>query len=480
MSAVEYGMIIGGQCMHSSSHESVESTNPANEEVIGTFPDGDQVDVSQAVTAAREGLEEWRRVGWQRRAAFLREFARRIQEREEEFARLDTLDSGCPITAMRRDARNASEHLLYFAGLASELKGCTLETAEDELNYTLREPYGIVGRIIPFNHPFQFAAAKIAAPLAAGNVVILKPAEQTSLSALELGNLTLDLLPPGVLNIVTGQGTTAGAAVARHPQIPRVAFTGSVATGKAVLHEAADCIKTVTLELGGKNPMIVFPDVEVEAAARGAVQGMNLVGFQGQSCGANSRIFVHEQIYDRFVECLVRNVQGLRIGDPTDEDTDIGPLAFDQQYQNVLRFIQTGIDEGATLTFGGRRPKGQPVGYFIEPTIFTEVHNNMQIAQEEIFGPVVSVLSWSDLDEVIRQANDVMYGLAANIWTNNLSLAHRTARSIQAGYVWINGSGKRLLGAPFGGYKMSGFGKENSLHELLSYTQERNIFATLL
>ncbi|MGH2441726.1 MAG: aldehyde dehydrogenase family protein [Chloroflexota bacterium] len=468
-------MFIGGEWQSAQADRWIQSIDPTTEKVIGEFPDSDDTDVARAVSAAREAMPGWRSLGWKRRADALRELAMRIRERQDKFAMLDTSDAGMPVTAMRRDARNASDHLLYFAGLASELKGTTLEAPHGMLNYTLREPFGVVGRIIPFNHPFQFAAAKIAAPLAAGNTVILKPAEQTSLSALELGAVAQDIFPSGVLNIVTGRGASAGAALVRHPDVPRIAFTGSVPTGRTVLREAAEHIKVVTLELGGKNPMIVFPDVDVDAAARGAVAGMNLVGGQGQSCGSNSRLFVHESIHDRFLDALVRCVQNLKVGDPTHEDTDVGPLAFGEHFDRVMRLISEGTDEGAVLVSGGSRPTGLDAGYFVEPAIFDRVGPEMCLAREEIFGPVVSVSTWLDLDEVIRAANALPYGLTANIWTNNLSLAHQTAGAMQAGYVWINGSGVRLLGAPFGGYKLSGMGKENSFEELLSYTQQKNI-----
>lgn len=475
-----YRMLIGGEWHEASAGETLTSINPTTEDELGNFPHASAADVEQAVEAAADASEEWRGLGWQGRARILRELASRIREREEEFARLDTLDSGNPIKGMRGDARNASQHLEYFAGLASELKGTTIETSENALNYTLREPYGVVGRIIPFNHPFQFAAAKIAAPLAAGNSVVLKPAEQTSLSALELGELTLDLFPPGVINIVTGLGATTGAAIVRHPRVPRIAFTGSVPTGSAILRDAAEHIKSVSLELGGKNPMIVFPDVDVEQAAQAAVDGMNFSRSQGQSCGSNSRVFVHGQIHDEFVDTLAGKVRELKVGDPMNEDTDMGPLAFEQHYDRVMSYIKLGAEEGAVLITGGEQSNGKRKGYFVEPTVFTQVNNDMRIAQEEIFGPVVSVLKWTDLDDAIGCANDVEYGLTANIWTNNLSLAHRTARMMQAGYVWINGNGKRPLGSPFGGYKLSGLGKENSLEELISYTQEKNVNTTLL
>jgi betaine-aldehyde dehydrogenase len=375
---------------------------------------------------------------------------------------------------MKKDVQNGVDFLLYFAGLASELKGWTLETGQG-VNYTLREPYGVVGRIIPFNHPIQFAAAAIAAPLAAGNAIVLKPAEQTPLSALRFAELAADLLPAGTINVVTGDGPTTGAALVAHPDVPRIAFTGSVATGRAVLKGAAEHIKTVTLELGGKNPQIIFPDVGLEQVARATVDAMNFRRGQGQSCGSPSRVFVHAEIHDDFVEMLKSLVEDFQVGDPLDSATDMGPLAYAAHYERVTGYVASGKAEGARLVTGGDRPADAEHGYFLEPTIFDRVDPEMTIAREEIFGPVVSVLSWTDENEVLATANALPLGLTANIWTNNLSAALGLSRAVEAGYVWVNGRGQRPFGAPFGGYKYSGLGKENDLDELLSYTRVKNV-----
>lgn len=469
-----YRMLIGGEWKDAAGGERLESVNPATEEVIATFPHAQAADVDLAVSAAKEGFQEWRTFGPVRRAAVMRELAARMAGKSEHFARLDSMDSGNPISGMRNDARAASAEILYYAGIATELKGTTLESPADVVAASYREPFGVCARIIPFNHPYRFCA-KIAPILAAGNAVILKPAEHTSLSALDFAELTLDLFPPGVINVVTGLGPTTGAALVRHPEIPRIAFTGGVPTGKAIAREAAEHMKRCSFELGGKNPMIVFPDVDVSKAAVAAIRGMNLARSMGQSCQSTSRIFVHEDIHDRFVDELVRGVEQLKIGDPMNDDTDMGPLAFRQHFERVLSLIESGVSEGATLLTGGRRPAQFSRGYFVAPTVFSNVEMRMTIAKEEIFGPVISVFKWKDWEEVVAQANAVRFGLAANVWTNNLSLAHRTAKALHCGLVWINGQGGRVTGAPFGGYKESGIGKEGDLSDLLSYTQEKYI-----
>jgi betaine-aldehyde dehydrogenase len=380
---------------------------------------------------------------------------------------------------MRSDVLGAVAELHYYAGLAPETRGSTAPPSPDTLSYTLREPYGVVARIIPFNHPFKFAAAKVAAPLAAGNAVVLKPGEQTSLSALELARIAADVLPPGVLNVVTGRGSTTGAALVAHPGVARVAFTGSVPSGRAVLRGAAEGIKHVSLELGGKNPIIVFPDVDPRRAAVAAVAGMNIARCTGQSCGSTSRLFVHDDVYDRFLDALLDRLGQLSVGDPMDESTQVGPLAFRSHHERVLAYIDGARQEGATVAAGGGRPAGLDRGFYVEPTVLTGLHDEMTVVREEVFGPVMSVLRWRDVEDVVRRANATPLGLTANVWTSDVSAAHRTARALQAGYVFVNGSGKKEMGMPFGGWKSSGLGKENALEELLSYTREKTVTVTL-
>jgi betaine-aldehyde dehydrogenase len=474
--ADHYELLIGGEAVGAASGAEAPTINPATEEPLALVAEASAPDVDRAVTAAADAARIWRNEPWPKRAAAVFDLAQRLADEAETFATIDALDAGIPIRGARRDVANAVSYLRYFAGLASELKGHTIESPAGELDLTLREPFGVVGRIVPFNHPLQFAAAAVAAPLIAGNAVVLKPAAQTPISTLHLAALAADLLPAGTLNVVTG-GADAGSALVRHSKVGRIGFTGSVATGKAVLRDAAEQVKTVTLELGGKNPLIVFPDVEPGQAADLALVGMNLQRTAGQSCGSTSRVFVHEALYDEFAELLVERIEQLTVGDPLDEATDVGPLAFRAHRDRVRGFIAGAGSEGARLLTGGPDPPAAlPQGYFVQPTVFSDVTDQMTIATEEIFGPVVSLLSWSDEDEVITRANSLPLGLTANVATADLSTAIRVARELEAGYVWVNGRGQRPLGAPFGGFKLSGLGEENSLEELLSYTRKKNLF----
>jgi len=466
-------MFVGGEWCDSSDGAVLPCVNPADETEIGSIPDATVDDVDRAVQAAGDALPAWSGLSPIQRADKLRELAKLVEANEAELARIDALDSGNPVRAMLDDVRGACREIELFAGLATEIKADAVSNGGAQFAYGVREPYGVVGRIIPFNHPFKFAVGKSAAALIAGNTVVLKPSEDTSLSAIRFAELTAGVLPAGVFNVVTGRGARVGAAIAAHPLIPRVAFTGGVPAGRSVLKAAADHIKHVTLELGGKNPMIVFPDVDPARAAQAAIDGMNIARSQGQSCQSNSRVFVHDSIHDAFVEHLVRLVKGMNVGDPLDPRTDVGPLAYRAHYERVLGYVEAGVREGAKLVAGGsasRKP-----GFYLDPTIFDDVEHGMTIATEEIFGPVVSVIPWRDYETVISQANDTEFGLTANIWTNDLHLAHATAHRIQAGYVWINGVGKRVFGTPFGGYKSSGLGKEGSLEEILEYTRYKVI-----
>lgn len=466
-------MFVGGEWRDSSDGAVLPCVNPADETEIASIPDGTPEDVDKAVRAAHDAVPSWSSLSPVQRARTLLELAKRLEANEEELARIDALDSGNPVRAMLNDVRGACREIELFAGLATEIKADAVLNGDEQFAYGVREPYGVVGRIIPFNHPFKFAVGKSAAALVAGNTVVLKPSEDTSLSAIRFAQLAADVLPAGVLNVVTGRGARVGAALAAHPLVPRVAFTGGVPAGKAVLKAAADHIKHVTLELGGKNPMIVFPDVDPARAAQAAIDGMNIARSQGQSCQSNSRVFVHEEIHESFVDHLVRIAKGMNVGDPLDPRTDVGPLAYRAHYERVLGYVEAGVREGATLVAGGsasRKP-----GFYLDPTVFDNVDHGMTIAREEIFGPVVSVIPWRDYETVIAQANDSDFGLTANIWTNDLHLAHATAHRIQAGYVWINGTGKRVFGTPFGGYKLSGLGKEGSLEEILEYTRHKVI-----
>lgn len=469
-------MLIGGKLVESVSGKRYTTYNPAYDIPLAQVPDGGAEDIERAVDAARQAFTSWSKMHVDERAKILKKFARAVRDCADEFGMLDALDSGNPYLSMVADAHKGAGLIDFFCGLGMEIKGETIPTPGGGLNYTRPQPYGVVGRILPFNHPISFAAGKISAPLVAGNTVVLKPAEQTPLSALLLGKLAQDYLPPGVLNIVTGDGPRCGEPLVMHPHVRRIAFTGGVETGRRITEKAG--IKHVTLELGGKNPMIVYPDVDPVKAADAAFAGMNFTVCQGQSCGSNSRVFVHKSLHDRFVEELVEKVGNIRIGLPEREDTQMGPVITKEHYNRVMAYIQSGIQEGARLITGGKHPSDPELqnGYYIEPTVFDGVVHGMRIEQEEIFGPVMSILTWEDEARMIEEVNDVEYGLCANIWTNEMSTAMRLADVMEAGYVWINGyGGKRFRGAPFGGFKNSGIGREHSLDELLSYTQVKNV-----
>jgi acyl-CoA reductase-like NAD-dependent aldehyde dehydrogenase len=473
------GMLIDGEIVKASDSATLASENPATEQVIGEIPDASVQDIDRAVGAARRASASWSETPWTKRAEILRQYADVLADNADELALLDALDAGLPVRSMRADVLSAAAEIRYFAGLAGETKGRTFPSGPGALTYTEFVPYPVVARIVPFNHPIKFIAGKVAAALAAGCAVVAKPGEQTSLSALRLAELVQDGFPAGVLNIVTGSGRRAGEELVGHRDVPRVAFTGSVATGARIAQVGAATIKHISLELGGKNPMIVFPDVDVEEAAAASVAAMNLARSMGQSCGSASRVFVHRDIEAKFVSALVHQVAQLRVGDPLDPATDMGPIAFRAHYEKVSELIASGVEQGARLAFGGGRPAGLDVGFYLEPTVFADVDMSMRIAREEIFGPVLSVLGWTDYEQMLSDVNSLDVGLTGNVWTNDITKALRTARRIESGYISVNGTGKRPTGAPFGGFKTSGIGKESSIDELLSYGREQSVTVTL-
>ena len=471
-------LVIGGQRVPARSRRVFADESPATEEVIATVPDGDEADVEAAVAAAEPAAREWRRVPARERGALVADLARVLEEHADELTLLDAIDGGHPVTAMHIDVAIAASMLRLFAGLAIELKGSTIPATAEHLHLTVREPFGLVGRIIPFNHPLMFAAGKIAAPLVAGNAVILKPPESAPLSALRIGELFAPVLPPGVLSVVVGDGPAAGRAVARHPAIRRIGFIGSDATGRSIQRDAADVgVKDVTLELGGKNALIGFPDVDPDQVASGAVAGMNFARSSGQSCGSTSRLLLHESIADEVLDHVVQRMAALRIGSPLDPATEMGTMASRAQYDKALRYIGVATGEGADVLAGGGRPAGleHERGLFIAPTLLGGVRPDMRVAREEVFGPVLSVMTWKDEDEAVEIANGVHYGLTGSVWTNDIRRAHRVASALDAGYLWINGSSTHFPGVPFGGVKQSGVGREESLDELLSYTQLKTV-----
>lgn len=468
-------MLIGGELVASESGQWMDSINPANEELLGRVPKGTAKDMNRAVEAAEKAQPAWAALPVSKRAEYLVKLSDEMAKRADEILHVEVMDTGNTIYKMRDDVSKAIEQLKYFAGLGYEVKGQTVPSTPGNLHITLREPYGVVGRIIPFNHPISFAASRMAAPLIAGNCIVEKPSDQSPLSASILAEIAQKVMPPGVVNIVTGTGAEAGDALVRHPRVKRVAFIGSVKTGMMIQKSAAEvCVKNVTLELGGKNPMIVFPDADYKAALAAALGGMNFA-WQGQSCGSTSRLFLHESLHDKFLADLVALVKGLKLGDPLSEDSRMGPMNSKMQYEKTLHYMKAGQDDGARLMTGGKKAAGFDRGFWVEPTVFADVTRDMRIAKEEIFGPVLSVFKWKNIEDAIEIANSVEYGLTAAIWTKDLNTALTTARKVQSGYIWINGVSAHYKGVPFGGFKNSGTGREEGIDELLSYTEEKAI-----
>jgi len=475
-----YLCLIGGELAPSVSGETFVSINPATGEKLADVPACNADDVHRAAEAAHRAFTSWKGLTSVKRAAYCRRFAERLRARAATYAMLDALDLGSPLQAMRKDVASAAALIDWYAGIAPEIKGETIPATAQTLNFTVREPYGVVGRITPFNHPIMFAS-RIAAPLIAGNTLVLKPAEQAPLSALEMALDVKELFPPGVVNIITGDGPGAGVPLVKHPLVRRIHFTGSVEVGREIMRAAADGLKSITLELGGKNPMIVFPDADLDKAVAGAFNGMNYCWSQGQSCGSTSRLFLHADIHDEFLARLVEKTKSARIGIPTDETTDMGCLVSQKHFDKVMSCIELGKKEGARLVAGGGRPPQPELqrGFFVLPTIFDQVKQSMRLAQEEIFGPVQAVLTWRDEREVVEIANSLQFGLTASIWTRDFTKAYRMAREIEAGFVWINDSSRHFAGVPFGGVKQSGFGREETVGDLLSYTQLKSINVNL-
>jgi betaine-aldehyde dehydrogenase len=469
----------GGQWVQPKAGRYADSINPGTGESLGPVADGTADDVNAAVAAAKLAFEEWRRVPPLERAKLLKRIAATLREHAEELAMIDAADCGNPYKEMVSDANVAAAQTEFFAGLVTEMKGSSIPMGPDVVNFSVREPRGVVGRIIPFNHPFMFCVGKSAAPLAAGNTVVIKPPEQAPLSSLRLFELIEGILPPGVFNVVPG-GKEVGAALAGHPSVAMIALIGSVPTGRAVMRAAAETVKPVMLELGGKNALIAYPDADPDAVAGGVIAGMNFT-WCGQSCGSTSRAFLHEKIHDAVIEKIRERIRYYKPGIPTDPATTMGAIISKTQYDRVMSYIESARQEGARLVNGGSRP-ADPVlarGFYIEPTVFADVTPDMRIAREEIFGPVLAILKWSDETKMLAEVNAVEYGLTASIWTNDVSTAYRTAMAVQSGFVWINEVGKHFLGVPFGGYKQSGIGREECFEEMLAFTQEKNIHLKL-
>lgn len=472
-------LLIDGQWREAVSGKRFETLNPATGEVITSVAEADKADVDLAVKAARKAFEEgpWSKLTATDRGKVLSKLADLIMEHRDELAALETMDNGKPIS----DARNIDVPLVadcfeYYAGWANKVHGETIPVPGPFLNYTLREPIGVVGQIVAWNFPMMLAAWKMAPALATGNTVVLKPAEQTPLSALRLGELCLEAgIPPGVVNVLPGFGPTAGASLVTHPDVDKIAFTGEYLTGQTIMREAAGTLKRLSLELGGKSPNIVFADADLDAAVAGSLMG--IFWNQGEVCCAGSRLFLQESVYDQFMDKLVGLAGKMKVGDPMDPTTQIGALISEDHLNKVLRYINAGKAEGATLRTGGDQPTKR--GYFVNPTIFDGVSDSMKIAREEIFGPVLSVIRFKDVDEVVPRANNTFYGLAAAVWTRDVGKAHAMARKLKAGTVWINTYNVVSSLSPFGGYKMSGFGRELGVHALELYTQVKSVWVSL-
>ena len=469
-----YPLVVGDREVTAATLMS--ATAPGTGEIVAEVPLSDAEVVDQAVAAATDAQQAWAGLSAAERGRYLRDLADAVRAQAEQLARIDALDSGNPLAAMRNDVVYGADALDYFAGIARELHGKTLPASANGLHLTLREPYGVVARILPFNHPLMFTLFHAAAPLAAGNTVIVKAPDQTPISPLEVAYLAAEILPPGVLTVLTGDGATTGEALVAHPGIGRIGFTGRGTTGLRVMEAAAASghVKHVTVELGGKNPLLVAPDADPAYVAEQAVGGMNFESSQGQSCGSTSRLYVPVGMRDDVVDAVAARLDRIKVGDPLDPATTMGPLVSEPQLSRVRGYVETGTSEGARLVRGEGPPDGVPDGgYYLAPTLFDRVAPGHVIATEEIFGPVLSVLEWQDRDDLIAQANATRYGLTANIITDDLDWAMDTARQVQAGCVWINGRGQHFLETPFGGYKDSGLGAEGSMESLLSYTRTK-------
>ncbi|HZE68222.1 MAG TPA: betaine-aldehyde dehydrogenase [Pyrinomonadaceae bacterium] len=479
----KYQLFIDGQWVDAESGKTFTTPNPATGEPLAEVAEADKADIDKAVAAARRAYEgKWSKLSARDRGRLLYKLAQLIEQNAGELAKLETSDNGKPIRESQFvDLPQVAENFEYFAGWSTKIEGETIPVPGKMFNYTLREPVGVCGQIIPWNFPLLMAAWKLAPALAAGNTVVLKPAEQTPVTAMELGKLIQEAgFPEGVVNIVPGYGETAGASLASHKGINKIAFTGSTEVGKIIARAAAENLTKVSLELGGKAPNIVFADADLEQAVNGAMMGIFFN--QGQVCCAGSRLFVEEDVKDEFLSRLKEKSQKIVVGDPMDKATQMGPQVSQEQLGRIKSYVAIGRDEGAGVYCGGETPKldgGFEQGYFFQPTILTDVTNQMRVAQEEIFGPVVSVLSFKDEDDLIKQANETIYGLSAGIWTRDITRAHRFAREIKAGVVWINTFNMFNAASPFGGYKQSGYGREMGKHALDLYTQVKSVWVDL-
>lgn len=474
-------LFIGGEFVDAAGGKEFNTHNPATGAVLASIAHADASDVDRAVKAARAAFEEgspWRKMNSVDRTRCLLRLADLMRANGEELSELETLDTGKPIfESSKFDIPQAAECFEYYAGWVTKITGETIPVSKggDAFAYTLREPIGVCGQIIPWNFPLQMLSWKVAPALACGNTIVLKPAEQTPLTALRFAELTLEAgIPPGVFNVITGDGST-GAALVEHEDVDKIAFTGSVETGKEIMRSASKTLKRISLELGGKSPNIVFADSDLETAAKYALGGIFFN--QGEMCTAGSRIFIEESGYDQFMSVITSRAQKMVAGDPLHPKTRLGALISEEHLKNVLNYVDIGKREGAIVTTGGERIGTK--GYFMKPTVLEGVTNSMRVAQEEIFGPVASIIRFKDIEEAMREANNSQFGLAAAIWTKDIKKAHKLARSIKAGTIWINTISTTDNALPFGGFKSSGFGRELGKSAIDLYTETKSVWVDL-
>ncbi|WP_109613209.1 aldehyde dehydrogenase family protein [Pseudaminobacter salicylatoxidans] len=468
-------LLIDGRRVDALSGRTFDTVDPSTGNIIAKIAEADASDVDKAVRSARKAFEgDWRRMRANERGLLLLKLAELIRRDEDELVSLESLDSGKPVSAIRRqDLPAVIDTLVYYAGMADKINGQVIPARQDALTYTVREPLGVVGAIVPWNFPLMIGMWKIAPALACGCTVVLKPAEITPLTALKIGELALEAgLPAGTLNVVPGFGRIAGQAIVDHPDIDKVTFTGSPTVGRQILQGAAGNLKRVTLELGGKSANIIFPDADLDAAVKAAAAGIFFN--TGQVCSAGSRILAHESVYDEVVERLAARASTVRIGDPRDSSAGMGPLVSEVQMNRVLDYIDIGRKEGARLVAGGNRHGER--GFYVEPTVFAGVEHEMRISQEEIFGPVATVISFKDEDDALRIANGTVYSLAAGVWTADIGRAHRFTRRLKAGTVWVNTYGPTDIRLPWGGTRDSGFGREHGEEAIENFTEPKAVW----